>query len=224
MTEKPSTETSVDPYVGIVLCGGRSKRMGFDKALLPFGEETMLQRIVGILRRRASEIIVVSRPELQLPKLDRVTVAFDQRDDYGPLEGIRVGLSVAHEKFGDTLAFVTSCDVPLLRVEFVDYLLANINSNRIAVPVDDRFKHPLSAVYRTDVFRDIEILQQQNVHRPVALFERVPTVEIHVNRLRGVDPELQTLANLNHPNEYFSVLDQLNLNCPDNVRQQLQQN
>ena len=43
----------ITPYAGIVLCGGRSSRMGYPKALLPFGPELMVQRVVRI----ASEIV-----------------------------------------------------------------------------------------------------------------------------------------------------------------------
>jgi molybdopterin-guanine dinucleotide biosynthesis protein A len=48
---------------GIVLCGGRSTRMGSAKALLPFGAETMLQRVVRLLGTVVSPVVVVSQPQ-----------------------------------------------------------------------------------------------------------------------------------------------------------------
>ncbi len=54
---------------GIVLCGGRSTRMGSPKALLPFGSETMLQRVVRLLGSVVSPIVVVAAPDQQLPPL-----------------------------------------------------------------------------------------------------------------------------------------------------------
>ena len=61
---------------GIVLCGGRSTRMGTSKAMLPFGPETMLQRVVRLLGTVVSPIIVVAAPEQSLPKLPDEVAAF----------------------------------------------------------------------------------------------------------------------------------------------------
>src|SRR6476620_9886109 len=97
---------------GIVLCGGRSTRMGTSKAMLPFGPETMLQRVVRLLGTVVSPIIVVAAPEQSLPKLpDEVAVICDEREHRGPLEGLRVGLK-ALPNFVEA-AYVTGCDVPL---------------------------------------------------------------------------------------------------------------
>ena len=54
---------------GIVLCGGRSTRMGVPKATLPFGPETMLQRVVRLLGAVVSPIVVVAAREQSLPEL-----------------------------------------------------------------------------------------------------------------------------------------------------------
>jgi molybdopterin-guanine dinucleotide biosynthesis protein A len=66
---------------GIVLCGGKSTRMGSSKALLPFGSETMLQRVVRLLGKVVSPLVVVAAVEQELPALPRdVIVARDERE------------------------------------------------------------------------------------------------------------------------------------------------
>src|SRR5215471_18687494 len=103
---------------GIVLCGGRSTRMGSSKALLPFGPETMLQRVVRLLGTIVSQLVVVAAPEQELPELPAaVTITRDERTGRGPLEGLRAGLRALPS--GIEIAYVTSCDVPLLMPEFV---------------------------------------------------------------------------------------------------------
>src|SRR6187431_2251988 len=78
---------------GIVLAGGQSTRMGTAKALLPFGPETMLQRVVRLLGTTVSPIVTVAAREQELPPLPAGTiVARDERDARGPLEGLRAGL------------------------------------------------------------------------------------------------------------------------------------
>src|SRR5688500_8328210 len=102
-----------DSVGGIVLAGGKSTRMGTSKALLPFGPETMLQRVVRLLGTVVSPIVVVSAPGQELPTLPAgIIVTHDEREARGPLEGLRAGLKA----LPDTIdrAYVTSCDVPLL--------------------------------------------------------------------------------------------------------------
>ena len=103
---------------GIVLCGGKSTRMGVAKATLPFGPETMLQRVVRLLGTVVSPIVVVAARDQDLPVLPPdVIVTRDEREARGPLEGLRAGLKALPPAVD--AAYVTSCDVPLLVPAFV---------------------------------------------------------------------------------------------------------
>src|SRR5258705_12870502 len=106
----------------IVLCGGKSTRMGSPKALLPFGPETMLQRVIRILADVVSPIVVVSAIDQQLPQLPPdAIVTRDEREGRGPLEGLGAGLKAL--PIDIECAYVTSCDVPLLEPGFVRQML-----------------------------------------------------------------------------------------------------
>src|SRR5262249_16790019 len=97
----------------IVLCGGRSTRMGSPKALLPFGGETMRQRVVRLLGTVVAPVVVVAADHQPLPELPAdVIVARDEQEARGPLEGLRAGLKALPVSVD--AAYVTSCDVPLL--------------------------------------------------------------------------------------------------------------
>src|SRR5882672_4754025 len=94
---------------GIILAGGKSTRMGSPKALLPFGAETMLQRVVRLLATVVSPIVVVAAPEQSLPDLPAdVIVTHDEHEGRGPLEGLRAGLKALPPS--SEIAYVTSCD------------------------------------------------------------------------------------------------------------------
>src|SRR5215207_6961074 len=94
---------------GIVLCGGKSTRMGTSKAMLPFGPETMLQRVVRLLGEVVSPIVVVAAPGQELPSLlSTVLIARDEREGNGPLEGLLAGLRALPETVD--IAYATSCD------------------------------------------------------------------------------------------------------------------
>ena len=189
---------------GIVLCGGRSSRMGQPKAMLPFGAERMLQRVVRLLGQVVDSLVVVAAAQQDLPPLPpQVRVVRDRRENRGPLEGLYAGLEALQDRA--EAAYVTSCDVPLLVPEFVQMMLRRLDDQQVAVPVDGEFHHPLAAVYRTDVLPEIQSLLAADQLRPRFLFERVRTCRVPVEELRAVDPDLQTLANLNTPADYFEA-------------------
>lgn len=193
---------------GIILCGGKSSRMGAPKALLPFGDELMLARVVRLLGEVVQPLVVVAAPEQTLPPLaDGIIIARDEREGRGPLEGLRAGLA-AMAAHADA-AYATSCDVPLLSAAFVrrmiDVLAADAALD-IAVPHDGQFHHPLAAVYRTQAVEKIDALLAADRLRPVYLFDACRTREVPVDELRSVDPELLTLMNCNRPEDYQAAL------------------
>ena len=194
---------------GIVLCGGKSSRMGRSKALLPFGPELMLQRVVRILSAVVSPIVVVAAPDQELPPLSGdVLLSRDEREGRGPLEGLLAGMKelARHDYAADLAIYATSCDVPLLAPEFIRQVLAALGPHQAAVPVEDRFFHPLAAAYRLAVLPEIEALLAADQLRPAFLFDRVSTYRIPVETLRTADPELLSLKNCNQPEDYRAAL------------------
>ncbi len=190
---------------GVVLCGGRSTRMGSPKALLAFGPETMLQRIVRRLDAVVAPIVVVAAPGQPLPGLPAATtVARDEREGRGPLEGLRAGLTA----LPDTVdaAYVTSCDVPLLVPGFVRRMVELADGYDVAVMETDGFAHPLAAVYRRRTLPQIEALLAADRLRPVFLFEAARTRRVTPREVADVDPRLLTLRNVNSPEDYAEAL------------------
>ena len=190
---------------GIVLCGGKSTRMGVSKATLPFGPETMLQRVARLLGTVVSPVIVVAARVQSVPELpDGVTVTRDEREQRGPLEGLRAGLTALPNSVD--IAYVTSCDVPLLVPAFVERMVELLGDHDIAVMEIDGFPHPLSAVYRRDTLPQVESLLEKERLRPVFLFDAVRTRRVRPEEMASVDRELRTLRNLNTREDYLAAL------------------
>ena len=195
---------------GIVLCGGKSSRMGTPKATLPFGPETMLQRVVRLLGTVVSPVVVVAAREQQLPELPHgVTVTRDEREQRGPLEGLRAGLRALPSSAG--IAYVTSCDVPLLVPAFVERMVELLGDHDIAVMEIEGFPHPLSAVYRRDTLPQVEALLAEDQLRPVFLFDAVRTRRVRPEEMTVADPQLRTLRNLNTRADYLEALSEAGL-------------
>ena len=189
---------------GIVLAGGKSTRMGTSKALLLFGPETMLQRVVRLLGGVVSPIVVVAATGQELPPLpENVIVTRDEREARGPLEGLRAGLKALPEPA--SAAYVTSCDVPLLVPGFVSEMVELSRGYDVAVMEIDGFPHPLSAIYSRSVLPHIEDLLAHDRLRPVFLYERVRTRRVDPSDITA-DPDLRTLRNLNTRDDYEQAL------------------
>ncbi len=198
---------------GIVLCGGKSRRMGTSKAMLPFGPESMLQRVVRLLGLVVQPVVVVAAPDQELPDLDaKISIVRDRHGGRGPLEGLRCGL-VALQPVCDA-AFVTGCDVPLLQPDFIRAMIQELSTNDIAVPVDRQYFHPMAAVYRTRIVPEIDHLLSQSLDKPRLLFETIPTCQVPIDRLSRADPRLLSLTNVNRKEDYLSALAEAGFEPP----------
>jgi molybdenum cofactor guanylyltransferase len=193
---------------GIVLCGGQSKRMGKPKAWLPFAGEFMLQRVVRLVSQAAGPIVVVAAPDQDVPPLPgNVVIVRDEEKGRGPLEGLAAGLAALAGRVD--AAYLSGCDVPFLVPAFIRRLIDLLGTNSICVPFVNDFHHPLAAVYRLEILDIVRSLLAENRLRPVFLFEKVATRVVTQADLADVDPTLQSLRNLNSPEEYQKALNEV---------------
>ena len=179
--------------------------MGRPKETLPFGPELMLQRVVRLVAEAVRPVVVVAADSQELPDLPpEICVVRDRRPDRGPLEGLAAGLRAIGDRA--EAVFVTACDVPLLEPDFIRRVVELSSGYDAAVPHVGEFDEPLSAVYRTSVLPHMETLLAADRLRPAFLFDRVRTRRIAAEELVDVDPDLQSLANLNTPDDYRAAL------------------
>lgn len=200
----------------VILCGGKSTRMGVAKGDLPFGEDTMLARVARRLADVAKPVVVVLAQGQKRPNLaTECRFAVDGQADRGPLEGLAAGL----REMGDDAdsVYVTTCDAPLIRPEFVALLADHLEQNDAAIPWDGEFLHPLSAAYRVSVVAAVERMLAADRLRPTDLADEVSTVRVHVDELRAADPKLDSLRNLNRPEEYLAALAEAGYVAPAEI-------
>jgi len=187
-------------HAAIVLCGGRSRRMARDKASLPFGPETLLERVVRIVSQVVPEVWVVAREGQEVA--GSYQVARDPEEGLGPLAGLCAGLEAMQAE----RAFLTSCDVPLLRTGFVERMLSLSQGFPIAVPRIGGHTMVTSAVYSRDVLPAARRLLDEGRLRPLYLVEAFESRMVSADELRDVDPKLESLRNCNTPESYREAL------------------
>jgi molybdopterin-guanine dinucleotide biosynthesis protein A len=190
---------------GIVLCGGQSSRMGRPKAWLPFAGELLLGRVVRLLGTVVAPQIVVAAPGQDVPPLpEGVQVVRDPELGRGPLQGLAAGLEALRHRAD--AAYVSSCDVPFLRPAFVRRMIELLGEHVACVPQVGGLLHPLAAVYRLQVAAVAARLLAEGRRRTTLLADAVPTRIVTAEELAAVDPGLESLRNINTPEDYQTAL------------------
>jgi molybdenum cofactor guanylyltransferase len=193
---------------GIILCGGRSSRMGRPKAWLPFGEELMLSRVVRLLGQVVGPLVVVAAPGQDVPPVPgEVILVRDEVEGRGPLQGLKTGLEALRGQV--EAAYLSSCDVPFLKPALVLRLVGLLGEHSICVPRVGDHHHPLAAVYRVNILPTVDSLLTEDRLRPFFLFGAVPTRVVSADELSDIDPEFQSLRNLNTPEDYEAAIRSL---------------
>ncbi len=179
---------------GLVLAGGRSKRMGHDKALLRVDGETQLSRAVHLLEPFVSRVFVSTRVDQQgEPERSKFQQIVDRYQELGPLAGI---LS-AMEEHPDAGWLVLACDLPNVEKLTIRYLL----DNRSAVhpftaykSSSDELPEPLCAFYAAGTAAVIKAFVDDGIICPRKILIRSET-----HLLEQANPE--ALDNINTPDD-----------------------
>lgn len=138
--------SSPRPLWGLVLAGGRSRRMGSDKALLEKDGKTQLARSVELLERHLERVFVSARPDQDDDERGRYPRIADRYDDLGPIAGVLSAMDSHPE--ADWL--VVACDLPNVDDDTISRLVDNRRANAPFVAYASAYNglpEPLCAIY-----------------------------------------------------------------------------
>jgi molybdopterin-guanine dinucleotide biosynthesis protein A len=190
------------PLYGLVLAGGRSKRMGRDKAALLYEGRTQLERAVELLAPLVERAYVSVRRDQASDSLRaRFPQIEDRRDDIGPIAGILAALATHPQ----AAWLVLACDLPLLDAPTLRHLVGARASRAPATAYrssHDTLPEPLCAIYEPSCRAALEAYVAEGRHCPRQFLLRTGAVLLD-------EPNPQALDNINTPGEYGSVTDRL---------------
>lgn len=127
---------------GIILAGGKSSRMGVNKALLHFKGKTIIERIASLAKSVFSNVILITNHPEEYSFLE-LEMFKDIYQGKGPLAGIHSGLSNTKTEKN----FILSCDIPLINKELIEFLLNYKTIHPVTVIKTDGFVQHLCGVY-----------------------------------------------------------------------------
>lgn len=184
----------------IILCGGKSRRMGKDKGSLILNEKPMILHTIDSVKEFADEIIVVLRDKNQVKDYNKilkneknVKIVTDLSKDQGPLIGIFTGLS--HIK--SDKAQVLPCDSPYISNKFIFRMfkvMEEFNMDAVAPKWEDGHIEPLHSIYKKNNLNKIKELIKSGERDVNSLINSINVKFIDVNE---VDSTLRTFKNLN---------------------------
>ena len=190
------TPTQPRPISGIILSGGKSRRMGENKAFIRVGAKTIIETIVDLFLELFSETLIVTNHARLYNHLG-VNVYEDILPERGALGGLYTGLVQAASPF----AFVAGCDMPFLRGTVIRYLCELTNGNDVVVPRTPDGLQPLHALYSKKCLAPIENLLREGGRR---IFDFFPSVKVRIvspEELLSVDPDMESFMNINTPED-----------------------
>ena len=181
---------------GVLLAGGKSRRMGEDKRYLVVGEETLLERGLGVLRSVFQEVLVVIAQDNPPVGVD-ARVVRDLVPECGSLGGLYTGLMRATT----SSIFVVACDMPFLdRTVIAQFTSRRATADIVMAKLAAQL-HPMHALYGK---RCLPVLEQMIQARQLKIQELVSHASLRVQYvteadLLAIDPSGRSFQNVNTP-------------------------
>lgn len=188
----------INDVTAVILCGGKSSRMGFDKAFLEYENKYLLLKNINELKKIFDNIILVSNSEdklnniKELNSVDNCDIVVDCMQDKGPLGGIYTALINSNTDY----VFVTACDMPFINIDLAYNMYKKINKNDIAVCVYENKMEPLFAFYHKNCIQIFEDQLKQNILKIRYNFSKLNVQEINIDQ----DNEI-IFTNINTPED-----------------------
>lgn len=182
---------------GIILAGGRSSRMGRNKALLPLQGKVFLERIRQAMLPVVKDIILVSNEPECYPDWQGLLVT-DIIPRRGPLSGIHAGLTVSDCHYN----LVVACDMPFVSTEYLKRLRKEAEGYDVVVPQHGDYLQPLFAVYSRNCIAAIEDCLLRDIRKIIAFYPQVRVKFLPVERLGDPAEMEQVFFNVNTPADW----------------------
>ncbi|MFD2446837.1 molybdenum cofactor guanylyltransferase [Bacillus sp. CGMCC 1.16607] len=198
---------------GIILAGGKSSRMGTNKALLRIDHTTVIEKIVEEMKAVTTELIVVTNHFEDYEFLGLPLVA-DLRKNMGPLAGLEAGLMASSNENN----LIIACDMPFVSQTLAKTLIQHLEHFDAVVPRIEGKLNPLFAAYRKSCLEEIQHSLDDNQLKMRSFLDRI--------KLKIIDDESLQMAlfNMNTPEEYEKAIQYDKMNeknrriDPDEVR------
>lgn len=189
-----------DDVTGVILVGGKSSRIGREKAFLPIGGVPVFEKVLDVLRKHLKKVILVGdRPDrfatYGLPVYPDMIAG-------SSLGGLYTGLLVS----GTHYIFAAPCDLPFASAGLLEYLISLREGYDVVVPVNSGYPEPLFALYSKSCLNPMRELLDAENFRIFDVYPRVRVRRVQGDELLPFDRSGRLFLNVNTLEEYDRAL------------------
>lgn len=177
---------------GIILSGGRSSRMKYNKAFAEITSRSSIEIIIDKFRSFFDETIIISN-ELELYKRFGLPVYTDIYPRLGPISGIH---SALYRSSFESI-FLLGCDMPFINMSLVELMLEKLNGFDTVVPRINSYLQPTSAVYRKSCLPLLTDCLENNKLKLTMIFRELNSLILDESQLQQFGPIEEILFNVN---------------------------
>lgn len=198
----------------IILAGGKSSRMGFDKARIEICGKPIVALIIDQLREIFEDVIVVTNNPKDFSGLD-ARITGDILKGAGPLGGIHSGLTLAKSEY----SFLTACDMPVISTKYAKYMMdiARRDMPHAVITAKGDWVEPFHALYKKSLIDDIESNIGMGRFKIFDVLRDKKMVKISEDKARGYSLNLSIFTNLNDSRDLEDFMKQMRARGMKNV-------
>ena len=189
---------------GVILAGGKSRRMGQNKAFLCLGSDTLIGHVILCLKSITDKLLLITNNPDEYAHLE-IEMHNDFIQNAGTLGGIHAGLTHASNE----AVICVGCDSPFLKPNLLKYLVSALENYDAVMPLSTKIDNThktlqtLCAVYSKRCIPIIEDMLNQSELRVHALQERANVLCISPEKWESYDPDGVSFFNVNTPRDYI---------------------
>lgn len=182
---------------GFILAGGKSSRMGFDKAFLLVENKPLLQNMIEVIQPFCQKIAISGQNSDYADfHLEMVPDVFSE---IGPISGLYSVLQYSSTEWN----LIVGVDIPFLDEELISYLISNIGDCDCVIPKHINGVEPLAALYHRRILPVIDTQISEGIFKLTKLLSEINTCFIDCNQLIDKNPKL--FHNLNSLEDYQNI-------------------
>jgi molybdopterin-guanine dinucleotide biosynthesis protein A len=192
---------------GIILSGGKSLRMGQNKAFIKIEGVPIINRTSALFKELFQEVIIVTNEKELFKNLD-LKVYTDILPNKGALGGLYTGIYFSQFNY----SFCVACDMPFINKSLVQYLAKKIEGEDVIVPRTKDGLQPLHALYSKNCLHPIKVAIDQGKYKIMDFYSMVKVRIVEEDEFISIDPSKGSFINVNTPDELITIVREKRLN------------
>ncbi len=184
------------PITVAILAGGESRRMGQDKAFVPFNGRFLIQTVIDTVTPLADELIIIANSPADYAQF-KLPLFSDRFPNHGSLGGLQT--AVYHSTHPHTL--VVACDMPWLNPDLLRHLISLRHEADIIVPRWNNFPEPLHAIYNKNCLPAIDKRVAAKQLKIIRFYEEMAVRYVDKEEVEQFDVNGRSFANINTPQQ-----------------------